>query len=73
MYNECCVPLVTFKEGEKAKEVTKKWEAVKDNKDCTSFRSAFKSIYSGLKFENYTHQENQKKMKRKMDMEHGSH
>ena len=72
VYNECCVPLITFEENVSASKITEEWEALKDNKDCTSFRSAFKNIYSSLKFENYTHEDNLKKMRRKMDMEHGS-
>ena len=85
-YVECCEKPIaltpTTEESEKmekknTKELTqdqlkKKWEDAK-NEDCTSFQSAFKSIYSTLKFENYTHGVNRDKMKRKMDMEHGSY
>ena len=72
VYNECCVPLVTLDDKSKKDDKMKEaWKEAKKNKDCNSFMSAFKSIYSGLKFEDY-HDENRKRMRRKMDMKHGS-
>lgn len=88
VYDECCAgieltlssrekdDIKSYKKARQAemkkKMLKDKWENAK-NKDCTSFKSTFKSIYSTVRFEDYTHEVNRDKMRRKMDMRHGSH
>ena len=85
-YTECCEKTIsltlTSAEKEKmkkkkseepdAKMLRAKWESA-SNEDCTSFQSAFKNIYSSLRFTDYKHEVNRKKMNRKMKQKHGSH
>ena len=85
-YNECCANLVSFpkdedkknKKNKKSKkldrtQINEIWkEATKDDKDCTAFQSDFKSIYSNLRFTDYTNKDNRKNIQRRIRQKHGS-
>lgn len=80
-YDECCARLVSFskaeeeaeKEGKKeldTEQINKVWEEAQNTRDCKSFQFDFNRIYSDIKFEDYRHGENRRRMER--EIEYGS-